>query len=248
MKVLTTTGLTKLIDLIKSSFISVNDTIETQESDLKTINGQSILGSGNIEIQASPDLDNVTITTNTDDELQAIALIDEGDNTAKKERYVTQAQYDAMKEAGTLDSNTYYNTPQDATLTLLEVLFPVGALYFGNMTDCPLATLGIGIWEALPQDKVLQIAGTRGSVGTTLEESLPNIKGTFSNTIWADTEAVATGALEVTVGDIANRPAASSGQAFRGFNLDASRSSSTYQDNAPVQPNAYLINGWIRIS
>ena len=77
--------------------------------------------------------------------------------------------------------NTLYNITDDSDVTfaLLELLFPIGAVYFGTMSVCPLQTLGVGTWQALPQDKVIQIAGTRGSVGDTLNESLPNITGQF---------------------------------------------------------------------
>lgn len=193
----------------------------------------------------APDIDGVTISTNSDDELQAIGVIDDNSGSAIKTWTGTKAQYEAIV---TKDSNTLYNITDDTdtTLTLLELLFPVGAVYFGTMSVCPLQTLGVGTWQALPPDKVIQIAGTRGSVGDTLNESLPNIKGTINFSVNGTT---GTGALKTspitTSGDYL---LSTSSYARYNTTFDASRSSSTYQNNAPVQQDAYLLNGWRRIA
>lgn len=93
-----------------------------------------------------------------------------------------------------------------------------------------------------PVDRVLQGTGTRGAVGTTLNESLPNINGNFyaldysgatgqtSSTYGAlNVNSRGTGSTTGTVKDVAN------------IGFDASRSSSTYQDDAPVQQDALCI-------
>jgi len=163
----------------------------------------------------------------------------------------TKQEYDNI---ATKDPNQLYFIEDDAdtTLTLLELLFPVGAVYFGTMSTCPLQTLGIGTWQALPPDKVIQIAGTRGSVGDTLNESLPNIRGKLGN-LSSDQSAQSTGAQSSGALYWSNTqsPTDTGGVGTRyGYDpmLDASRSSSTYQDNAPVQQDAYLLNGWRRIA
>lgn len=90
-------------------------------------------------------------------------------------------------------------------------------------------------------DRVLQGAGTRGVVGTTLNESLPNIKGGIaSNGNYAGLRSgTPYGAFTQTsgTGGLAGENIANA----RGFDFDASRSSSTYQDNAPVQQDALCI-------
>jgi hypothetical protein len=116
------------------------------------------------------------------------------------------------------------------------------------MSVCPLQVLGVGTWQALPPDKVIQIAGTRGSVGDTLAESLPNIKaGTITISDWGGQETQITGAWELEWTNSTNLNGGSSATEYA-INFNASRSSSTYQDNAPVQQDAYLLNGWRRIS
>lgn len=166
----------------------------------------------------------------------------------------TQAQYDAI---ATKDANTLYNITDDTdvTLTLLNLLYPVGAIYIGTMSTCPLAVLGVGTWQLKATDRVLQGAGTRGSVGTTVNESLPNITGEFrvySNNADPNIEN-ASGAFGFNVKASQSAkyfnaaPATSTFQPMY-IDFDTSRSSSTYQNNAPVQQDAYLVNIWERIN
>lgn len=135
-------------------------------------------------------------------------------------------------------------------VNLLNAMYPVGSIYIGTTDYCPIAALGVGTWELVGADKVLQGAGTRGSVGTTLSESLPNITGNTGNPkTLTNTQEIGTpqGALYVysqTSNDYGHTTQGSSGRWALGF--DASRSSSIYQDNAPVQPDAYLVNIWKR--
>lgn len=83
---------------------------------------------------------------------------------------------------------------------------------------------------------------TLSEIGKTYKESLPNIKGTLDlgsgyNTLRTDSSAYnARGAISVIKGS-GNNGASSSGYGLQGFTLDASRSSSTYQDGAKVQPD-----------
>lgn len=131
-------------------------------------------------------------------------------------------------------------------IEILDSLYPLGALYItsNSATTCPMQTLGVGMWQLVAQDRVLQGAGTRGTVGSTLPESLPNIKGTFRCDDQSTTTP--TGAF-VHTGEGATSPL---GNASRNFlnDFNASRSSSIYQDNAHVQPSAYLVNIWQRVS
>ena len=100
------------------------------------------LGSS-VTIQSSPDIDNKSITTNLSDELQTVGVIDQNNtSTAIKTWTGTKAQYDAIV---TKDANTLYNITDDTdvTLSLLELLYPVGSIYIGTMANCPLQTLGL---------------------------------------------------------------------------------------------------------
>lgn len=195
-------------------------------------------------IQQAPSTDNVTISLNTSDELQTVGVINSRDSsTALKTWTGTKAQYDAIV---TKDANTLYNITDDTdvSLTILEALYPVGSIYITTNAACPLSTLIAGsTWVLVGQDRVLQGAGTRGVVGTILNESLPNITGELP--------------LYCTVplddGFFYNEAKAGTLQGYNvsgsaTIKVSASLSSSTYQDDAPVQPDAYLVNIFRRIS
>ena len=279
MKILSTEGLTKLIQLIKSNFISINDTVTTTTVELADVattgdyddlidkptiptvnngtltiqkNGTTIgvftanqSTNSTINIEADTVLtDNTTITKNTNNELQTVAVIDNNTSNAIKTWTGTKAEYDAIV---TKDANTLYNIidDNDVTFQLLELIYPVGSIYIGTMSVCPLQILGLGTWQLVASDRVLQGAGTRGSVGDTLNESLPNIRGNIGR-MWG--EGAYTGALYRSDQFYVNWIGSTNGGVGTTINIDASRSSSTYQDDAPVQQDAYLVNIWERIS
>lgn len=189
-------------------------------------------------------IDNVSITENSNNELQTVAVIDNRSGSGIKTWTGTKAQYDAIT---TKDSTTLYNITDDTdtTLTLLELLYPIGSIYIGTMNACPLQSLGVGTWQLVASDRVLQGAGTRGSVGSTVNESLPNITGEFGTL--NNTNVQPTGCFDYGTTSTRNQGGSSAIQA-NGITIDASRSSSTYQDDAPVQQDAYLVNIWERVS
>ena len=292
-----------------STNVTANITVPTQPSDIgaqdalvsgtniKTINNNSILGSGNLDINGlptqtgqsgkflttdgtdaswanvdalpsqtgqsgkylttdgssaswatvstTPSIDNKSITTNGSSQLQTIGVINQNDTTtALKSWSGTKAQYDAIV---TKDANTLYNITDDTdvSLTILEALYPVGSIYITTANTCPLSALISGsTWVLVGQDRVLQGAGLRGVVGTTLNESLPNIKGT---TRIVHDQGISDNAYEQGVFYQGNSigagiPTRYSGATGYELGFNASLSSSTYQDNAPVQPDAYLVN------
>lgn len=84
----------------------------------------------------------------------------------------------------------------------------------------------------LPRTK-FGFVGYRDTVGKYVPESLPNIKGKFTN----ENTATAEGCFYKTDGD--RQPGRNGNDSYNDwFYFDASRSSSTYQDNAPVQQRA----------
>lgn len=188
---------------------------------------------------------------NTTYDIKAKSIVDQNSGSVKIWTG-TKVEYDAIV---TKDTNTLYNITDDTdvTLTLLEALYPVGSIYIGTMNTCPLAILGIGTWQLVAADRVLQGAGIRGNVGTTINESLPNIKGTIgeNGTLYRTFTPTAscTGAFNGINGS--NLYAASQGSDTAGasqIDFNASNSSSTYQDDAVVQQDAYIVNIWERIS
>lgn len=193
---------------------------------------------------AISDLTDDTSTTPID---KAESIADQRDSSSLKYWTGTKAQYDAIV---TKDSDTIYNV-EDTTspiVDILNTLYPIGAIYIGTMATCPLSVLGVGTWQLVAQDRVLQGAGTRGAVGTTINESLPNIRASLNN-YQNKTGANASSDSALYFGASSKGlPAGASSAGFTGLYFDASRSSSTYQDDAPVQQDGYLVNIWERIS
>lgn len=95
------------------------------------------------------------------------------------------------------------------------------------------------------QDRVIQGSGTRGNVGTYKVESLPNITGTWAGVY---NSIGLSGAVSGTYGTSTLPESVIVGQqgVYALFNINASRSSSTYQTDAPVQQNALLIQCCIK--
>lgn len=212
-------------------------------TNIKTVNNTSLLGSGNINV-ADTDLSNLSTTG------QNIADTVKNQNTVSTRLKFwtgTQAQYDAI---ATKDSDTLYNV-EDTTspiISILDSLYPVGAIYIGTMSACPLATLGIGTWTLVSSGKVLQGVDTGQTVGTNISAGLPNITGTFAvRSAWNN--GAAGGAFYVTSNQYQNADLETGSNNWRGeYGFDASRSSSIYGNSSTVQPPAYLVNIWERIA
>ena len=190
-----------------------------------------------------PEIDNLTITQNSDDELQTVAVIDQ--NSGYKKVWTgTRQQYDAIL---TKDANTLYNITDDTdvTLSLLDALYPVGSIYIGTMQTCPLATLGVGTWQLVAADRVLQGAGTGGNAGDTKAAGLPNIVSsiTAGAACYYNRDG---GALYTSDGGDAN--IGGTNWQNKTLNLNLSRSNAIYGNSNTVQPPAYLVNIWERLS
>ena len=100
------------------------------------------------------------------------------------------------------------------------------------------------------QDRVIQGSGTRGNVGTYKTESLPNITGHTNNWIINAADSNGFDSLYTltrdTVGSNNVGLYANANTGRIELYLDASRSSSTYKNSAPVQQNALLIQCCIK--
>lgn len=118
--------------------------------------------------------DGKSITKTSDNKLQAVGVLDaRNTSTALKYWTGTRSQYDAI---ATKDNNTIYNITDDTdvTLTLLEMLYPVGAIYIGMMATCPLQVLGVGMWSlksanalVTSVDEIASVAGNGMALGFT---------------------------------------------------------------------------------
>ena len=188
--------------------------------------------------------DGKSVSKSSNNKLQAIGVLDvQNTANALKTWTGTRAQYDAI---ATKDNNTLYHITDDTdvTLSLLETLYPVGAIYIGTMTTCPLQVLGVGNWTLKASDMVLQGSGTN-SVGSTVEAGLPNITGRVLVTACS---TLGTGATNT--GNYNNDWGLQSGSNTKAQSttFNASLSNPIYGNSDTVQPPAYIVNIWERIS
>ena len=147
-----------------------------------------------------------------------------------------------------IDLSNYVTTT--ALATILETLYPVGSIYIGTQSTCPLATLIPGsTWTQITGRYLLasgKIAGTSESVaaGSTCSAGAPNITGDI--TAWAALNNP-TGSGAFSLGNTYT------GHGWEGtanlgyfFNFNASRSSSVYGNSSTIRPAGYGVNVWVR--
>lgn len=125
---------------------------------------------------------------------------------------------------------------------ILQTLYPVGSIYIGTQSTCPLAAL-FGTWSKIAGDKVLQSSSSSHAANTTIAAGLPNLVGdskcirglsdktpqapfyVTSDTSWVGHDG---GVTKNTIG------------------FDASKENSIYGNSSTVQPPAYVVNVWRR--
>jgi len=135
-------------------------------------------------------------------------------------------------------------------LTLLETMYPIGSLYFGTQTTCPMMTIiPNSTWELVTSNKALW-TGDGSNANTTIDAGLPNITGGFGASIPDYHSETASGAFipngPIDYPNAITRVGNTESQDIYGYYLDASRSSAIYGNSDTVQPPAYVINVWRR--
>lgn len=133
---------------------------------------------------------------------------------------------------------------------LLNLVYPVGSIYISTAATSPADFLG-GTWSIVGTNRVLWGVAAATSAGSTLEEQLPNIKGTldFSGGSQGHPEASVSGAFYKTANWSGTYPEpvpGSSSTGARKIGFDAKKSNTTYTDNGVVRPAAYTVHMWRR--
>lgn len=131
---------------------------------------------------------------------------------------------------------------------LINKIYPIGSIYLSTSNVSPSSFIG-GTWEKLPANKALWLVNA--NAGAQIPAGLPNIRGTVSGfAIGAQfdsvppTEAFA-GSSKTSTG--VNTWGNSNANRAR-IEFDASQSNSVYGKSTTVQPPAYTIYGWRRVS
>lgn len=154
---------------------------------------------------------------------------------------VNKGQLDAVNNTLTALVSTSVNN-------LLTSLYPVGSIYIGTQSTCPLATLISGsTWQLVATDRALW-GGNGSNANSTINAGLPNITGYFgSGCLMNWQESQYGGALyRGTQGTTPQNAGGTDGGTNGTIAFDASRSNSIYGSSSTVQPPAYRVNVWRR--
>lgn len=126
---------------------------------------------------------------------------------------------------------------------ILKLIYPVGALYIGVTSYCPIGAL-FGSWELVASDRVLQGSSETNKADTTIEAGLPNHE--HSNIILngSNADLGTSGTLVVTANSESNGT-----HTIRNSKTGKVLNNSIYRDDVTtVQPPAYVVNIWKRVS
>ena len=149
--------------------------------------------------------------------------------------FVTQQNSDSSQKVAT---TAYVHN-------ILNALYPVGSLYIGTQSSCPLATLIAGsTWSVVATDRALW--GGNGSNGnSTIAAGLPNITGNASKLhITGSTKSGVFSAS--TLYSTENNGSNHESEGRIQLNFNASKSNTIYGGSTTVQPPAYRVNVWRR--
>ena len=144
----------------------------------------------------------------------------------------------------------------DGTLSADSALaaYPVGSIFQTVSTTSPAALFG-GTWQEIAQNRVLMGASYAHAAGTTVEAGLPNITGSLieteaENSPFRGSKASLSksGALKFTeVNTDWGGYSSLSGSTYN-INFDASLSNPIYGRSYTVQPAAYYVHIWRRVT
>lgn len=129
----------------------------------------------------------------------------------------------------------------------LKTMYPVGSVYIGTQSTCPMASLIDGsVWQLVSNGRALW-TGNGNNGNSTIEAGLPNITGSVDAILTSQRVG------QQGVGSLVKRQQSTGGNNDGGYtrdsvqiSIDASRSSSVYGKSSTVQPPAYVVNVWRR--
>ncbi len=137
-----------------------------------------------------------------------------------------------------------------AIATSVLSAYPVGSIYQSTNSTSPAALFG-GTWEQIASERVLMGASSSHKAGTTVKAGLPNITGTANGGVLSMVNPSSDGAFGGKYYDTSSRHGGGDrGDWFSTYNrtFDASKSNPIYGASNTVQPAAYYVYIWHRVS
>lgn len=145
----------------------------------------------------------------------------------------------------------YTRAEVDALLKSLKSVdpFPVGSIYQSTNPTSPAALFG-GTWEQIASERVLMGASSSHKAGTTVNAGLPNITGTANGGVLSVSTPQSNGAFGATHYDSSLSYLSGDVRRLSTYNrtFDASRSNPIYGASDTVQPAAYYVYIWHRVT
>lgn len=136
-----------------------------------------------------------------------------------------------------------------AIATSVLSAYPVGSIYQSTNSTSPAALFG-GTWEQIASERVLMGASSSHKAGTTVKAGLPNITGTANGGVLSVSTPQSNGAFGATHYDSSLSYLSGDVRRLSTYNrtFDASRSNPIYGASDTVQPAAYYVYIWHRVS
>lgn len=82
-----------------------------------------------------------------------------------------------------IESNDISTTINTIFVQIINSIYPVGSIYLSVNSTNPFESLGIGQWELIANDKVLQGSSSTQSAGSTIDAGLPSVDHTHNISI-----------------------------------------------------------------
>ena len=136
-----------------------------------------------------------------------------------------------------------------AIATSVLSAYPVGSIYQSTNSTSPAALFG-GTWEQIASERVLMGASSSHKAGTTVNAGLPNITGTANGGVLSVSTPQSNGAFGATHYDSSLSYLSGDVRRLSTYNrtFDASKSNPIYGASDTVQPAAYYVYIWHRVS
>ena len=232
-------SLNNLDEVGESRFNSKQDVL-ISATNIKTINGESVLGSGDIEIKGGSGL-----------ELCDIGMALYVDETKGLRRYLngqivdintnTQAFLNRLKDITTLHPSLLCTEEEWQSAKTMSAFGQVGKFVF-NYNGADIVSV------RLPRVVNVQGLFDLQNLGMTVMESLPNIAGEFKTYNRYTGEISASAPFKIKNSSLVNASTVSGNGYVTDYEFDASSISSTYKNNSPVQQEAIQYPYFIQIA
>ncbi len=165
----------------------------------------------------------------------------QGNFDANSNRVINVA--DPVNNNDAANKQTVDSAVSSAISTMLSSLYPVGSLYIGTQSTCPLETLISGsTWTIVATNRALW-GGDGTNADTTIEAGLPNITGYIQYYCAIYNYG---GAFKRNTSASLKRSGAGGSDTYTRLDFNAGNSNSIYGKSTTVQPPAYRVNVWKR--